>query len=109
MLWVNLIMDTFAALALATEPPSKKLLERAPVTRNSAIVNGVMWRNIVGQGFFQILVLMVLLFAAQNLFGIPYERGTPFYADLDYITQNPQLSAPLGAPTNKALHFTLVF
>jgi magnesium-transporting ATPase (P-type) len=38
MLWVNLIMDSFAALALATEPPSDKLLDRAPVRKHEYIV-----------------------------------------------------------------------
>jgi len=52
MLWVNLIMDTFAALALATEPPSLELLDREPVSRFDKIVNAVMWRNIFGQGFY---------------------------------------------------------
>ena len=48
MLWVNLIMDTFAALALATEPPNDELLLRAPAKKSDAIVNSVMWRNILG-------------------------------------------------------------
>jgi len=47
MLWVNLIMDTFAALALATEPPSDQLLDRQPVSRFEKIVNATMWRNII--------------------------------------------------------------
>jgi magnesium-transporting ATPase (P-type) len=48
MLWVNLIMDTFAALALATEPPSDTLLLDPPYSRHELIVTPVMWRNIVG-------------------------------------------------------------
>lgn len=52
MLWVNLIMDTFAALALATEPPNANVLERKPADKADAIVNAVMWRNIVGQSVF---------------------------------------------------------
>lgn len=48
MLWVNLIMDTFAALALATEPPSEELLKEQPYKRDDIIVTAVMWRNIVG-------------------------------------------------------------
>lgn len=48
MLWVNLIMDTLAALALATEPPSEELLNQPPYARNDQIVKAVMWRNIVG-------------------------------------------------------------
>jgi len=52
MLWVNLIMDTCAALALATEPPSDDLLDRQPYSRNELIVTPVMWRNITGQAIF---------------------------------------------------------
>ncbi len=52
MLWVNLIMDTCAALALATEPPTQELLKRKPYSRNDLIVTAVMWRNIVGQAIF---------------------------------------------------------
>jgi len=52
MLWVNLIMDTFAALALATEPPNDSLLERQPARRTDKIVNNVMWRNIFGHAIY---------------------------------------------------------
>lgn len=63
MLWVNLIMDTFAALALATEPPSDDLLNDKPYSRNEKIVTAVMWRNIIGQALYQSVVLVVMLFA----------------------------------------------
>ena len=52
MLWVNLIMDTFAALALATEPPNDQLLNRKPQGKNESIVNRTMWRNIIGQSIY---------------------------------------------------------
>jgi Ca2+ transporting ATPase len=39
MLWVNLIMDTFAALALATEPPAENILEREPMNKDDAIMS----------------------------------------------------------------------
>lgn len=48
MLWLNLIMDTFAALALATEPPTDELFDRKPYNREESIINEVMWRNIMG-------------------------------------------------------------
>jgi len=47
MLWVNLIMDTFAALALATEPPKATVFDRMPERKSDLIVNPVMWRNIL--------------------------------------------------------------
>jgi len=52
MLWVNLIMDTFAALALATEPPREDILKDKPYQRKEQIVTETMWRNILAQSFF---------------------------------------------------------
>jgi len=63
MLWVNLIMDTFAALALATEPPDFDILERQPQPSNESIVTRVMWRNVHGHAIYQMLVLILVLFA----------------------------------------------
>lgn len=48
MLWVNLIMDTFASLALATEPPSKDHLKRKPHRRTEYIVSPIMWKHLFG-------------------------------------------------------------
>ena len=44
MLWVNLIMDTLASLALATEPPTEKLLQRKPYGRGKPIISKVMMK-----------------------------------------------------------------
>jgi Ca2+ transporting ATPase len=70
MLWVNLIMDTFAALALATEPPGDDLLDRKPYGRTESLVTPVMWRNILGQALYQIFWLITLLFFGHKIFGI---------------------------------------
>ena len=48
MLWVNLIMDTFAALALATEAPKEDIIKRKPCSKNESILTDVMWRNVLG-------------------------------------------------------------
>jgi Ca2+ transporting ATPase len=96
MLWVNLIMDTFAALALATEPPSDDLLEQPPYGRNDIIVTPVMWRNIIGQGLYQATVLVVMLFAGGDIFNLPFEDNAPFYTD--------------GlVPTNRLIVYTMIF
>ena len=62
ILWINLIMDTLAALALATEPPSDELLKRMPYERNEDIITTQMYRNIVINSSYQILVLCIVLF-----------------------------------------------
>ena len=66
MLWVNLIMDTFAALALATEPPADDILTRQPYNKDAPIMTEVMWRNVFGHAIYQIIVLVVVIFAAQG-------------------------------------------
>jgi magnesium-transporting ATPase (P-type) len=62
MLWVNLIMDTFASLALATEAPTNEVLNRPPYSRKESIVNAIMYRTIFGQSIYQIIVLCFILF-----------------------------------------------
>lgn len=63
LLWVNLIMDTFAALALATDPPTEELLHRAPEPRSSPLISFKMWKMIIGQAIFQVVVTLVLLYS----------------------------------------------
>lgn len=52
MLWVNLIMDTLASLALATEPPTPELLLKKPHGRKDYIITKKMFKHILGQSFF---------------------------------------------------------
>lgn len=100
MLWVNLIMDTFAALALATEPPSDTILEDPPYSRTEMIVTPTMWRNIVGQALFQATFLVVMLFAGKQIFGFEYDENTPFFLE-DVNGQN--------VATEKTRHYTIIF
>uniref|UniRef100_A0A672ZJJ8 Calcium-transporting ATPase n=1 Tax=Sphaeramia orbicularis TaxID=375764 RepID=A0A672ZJJ8_9TELE len=80
MLWVNLIMDTFASLALATEPPTEALLLRKPYGRNKPLISRTMMKNILGQGVFQLIIIFTLLFAGEKLFDIDSGRDAPLHA-----------------------------
>ncbi|CAH1422950.1 unnamed protein product [Lactuca virosa] len=62
LLWVNLIMDTLGALALATEPPTDHLMHRSPVGRREPLVTNIMWRNLIIQALYQVAVLLVFNF-----------------------------------------------
>lgn len=70
ILWINLIMDTFAALALATEPPTDALLDRRPQPRSESIINVQMWRNIVVWAIAQITIIFVVLFCSARIFDL---------------------------------------
>uniref|UniRef100_A0ACD5Z9I7 Uncharacterized protein n=1 Tax=Avena sativa TaxID=4498 RepID=A0ACD5Z9I7_AVESA len=67
LLWVNLIMDTLGALALATEPPTDQLMKRTPVGRREPLVTNIMWRNLFIQAVYQVAVLLTLNFGGRNL------------------------------------------
>ncbi|XP_058855788.1 plasma membrane calcium-transporting ATPase 2-like isoform X6 [Acipenser ruthenus] len=80
MLWVNLIMDTFASLALATEPPTESLLMRRPYGRNKPLISRTMMKNILGHGIYQLIIIFTLLFAGEQIFNIDSGRNAPLHA-----------------------------
>jgi len=82
MLWVNLVMDTFGALALGTERPSTKLLDRKPFKRDSSLISRVMWRNIFTQSVWQLILCLVLLFKGAGWFGVTDGVGCFKYSEL---------------------------
>ncbi|XP_052780334.1 plasma membrane calcium-transporting ATPase 2-like isoform X3 [Mya arenaria] len=90
MLWVNLIMDTLASLALATELPGEELLERKPYGRTKPLISRTMMKNIFGHSIYQLIVVFVLLFAGEKIFDIENGRF-----------------AKLHAPPTQ--HFTIIF
>lgn len=66
MLWINLIMDTFAAMALASLPPSESVMQDKPRDRNAFILNKSMIANIIGVGGFFFAMLLGLLYIFQH-------------------------------------------
>ncbi|XP_073447825.1 plasma membrane calcium-transporting ATPase 2 isoform X8 [Aquarana catesbeiana] len=80
MLWVNLIMDTFASLALATEPPTESLLLRKPYGRNKPLISQTMMKNILGHAVYQLTLIFTLLFAGEGIFNIDSGRNAPLHS-----------------------------
>ncbi|XP_031112702.1 putative calcium-transporting ATPase 13, plasma membrane-type [Ipomoea triloba] len=70
LLWVNLIMDTLGALALATEKPTKELMKKPPVGRTEPLITNIMWRNLLAQALYQISILLILQFRGESIFGV---------------------------------------
>ncbi|KAA3471608.1 calcium-transporting ATPase 10, plasma membrane-type-like isoform X2 [Gossypium australe] len=73
LLWVNLIMDTLGALALATEPPTDHLMHRPPVGRREPLITNIMWRNLLIQAIYQVTVLLVLNFDGKKILHLEHE------------------------------------
>lgn len=67
LLWVNLIMDTMAALALATDPPGPTILDRKPDPKSARLISATMWKMIFGQAIYQLVVTLILYFAGAKI------------------------------------------
>jgi Ca2+ transporting ATPase len=71
LLWVNLIMDSFASLALATEPPSIKLLDKEPYKRDEYIVSRKMMKNMLAMAAYMIIIIYAIVFAGETFYPEP--------------------------------------
>lgn len=80
MLWVNLIMDTFAAMALASLPPTQSVMREKPRSREAFIISRNMWKFIIGVGglFFFILIGFVYYFEHTDITSLTELWSVPF-------------------------------
>lgn len=101
MLWVNLIMDTFAAMALASLPPAASVMKEKPRLREAFIINGPMWGNIIGAGgiFFIILLGILYIFEHYDVSNI-----TQMFS---FIPQHVDTNTPSLTPVELSMFFTI--
>jgi P-type Ca2+ transporter type 2C len=69
LLWINIIMDTFAALALATDPASEKLLDRKPDKKHAPLFTVDMYKMILLQSIYQIIIILIFHFRGLQILG----------------------------------------
>ncbi|KAL3478333.1 hypothetical protein BJX99DRAFT_269327 [Aspergillus californicus] len=87
LLWLNLIMDTFAALALATDPPTADILKRPPTPRHAPLFTVTMWKMILGQSIYKLTICFVLYFTGDKMFNLS-RSSTDESLQLDTIIFN---------------------
>lgn len=77
LLWINLIMDIFAALALSTEPPLKSVINGHAFTENVSLLSATVWRQILGVSFYNIVIISLVMFFGRIAAGLPdFDRTT---------------------------------
>ena len=94
LMWLNLIMDSLAALSLATEKPEEACLHRDPVYKLAPLINNRMWSFIGLHGTFQFTMVMIMLFLGHNWFGTIEYEGT-CHANLDKTFVNGSYTSPV--------------
>lgn len=85
LLWINLIMDTFAAIALSTEPPMEKVL-KAPPTSRSSILTAPIWRQVLGVSLWNFGIIIFLYVFGGYIGGL---ESFSYYGD-QLNTKDPQ-------------------
>ena len=110
MLWINLIMDTLAALALATEPPREELLDRKPHKKSEYIITPLMIKHILGQSLFQSILLLITVFAGE-FFLFELLRDSQKQPNSILIIQGRKLNGYDRSALNNeySVHFTYIF
>ena len=98
LLWVNLLMDSLASLALASEPPDDEVLKKPPVNRSEHMITNRMLVNITGQATYQLVVVLLLLFNGPAWFGF----------DPGHCVMTTNCLYP-GSIGENSVHYTLIF
>lgn len=101
MLWVNLIMDTFAAMALASLPPSESVMKDKPRSREAFIINRPMWKSIVGVGGIFFLILLGILYIFEH-----YDVQNILQL-FSFIPQTVDANNPSLTPIELSMFFTI--
>jgi P-type Ca2+ transporter type 2C len=87
LLWINIIMDTFAALALATDPASLKSLERKPEKKSAPLFSVDMYKQILGQSMYQTIITLIFHFLGAKILGFHHENDADLQKQHDKIVQ----------------------
>jgi magnesium-transporting ATPase (P-type) len=117
LLWINVIMDLFGALALSTEPPHKSVIDGKPMPKDIqkvSILNNIVWRQIIGISLYNTIILVFVMFLGRWVGDLPaYARN------ISTLTTEPvgfgTRTEPSAADTayigaqSKAIHLTYVF
>jgi len=92
LIWINLVMDVLAALALATGPPLPQVISEPAVMPNNPIISDVLWRQIYGITAWNVLIMSIVILFGKNIFNLDYQK-----------------SDPANTSIPKSQHYTIIF
>lgn len=104
LLWINLIMDTFAALALATDPASPVLLNRKPDKKTDPLFTVDMLKQILGQSAYQIVVILIFHFLGSRILGYHHSDDSSIQKHNDAVVQTLVFNAFVFAQITNSLN-----
>ena len=112
LLWINLIMDTFAALALSTEPPLPSVIKGSPFKKKASLLSATVWRQIIGVSLWNGLVMAILIIFGSYIFNLNYTNTTTTTVMMpeNFNATNPSAEDLLYLQSeDKLIHYTYIF
>eukprot|EP00347_Sterkiella_histriomuscorum_P015089 403358358 len=100
MVWINLLLDTCAAIYFGNESAQENIIDKKPDQRNGSLINPLMWRNILGQTLFQASILITMLFAGKEFLGFDYDDNL----QITYTVNEEEFTNQ-----QKLEHYTMIF
>jgi Ca2+-transporting ATPase len=104
LLWINLIMDTFAALALATDPASPVLLKRKPDKKTDPLFTVDMLKQILGQSIYQIVVVLIFHFLGSRILGLQHSDDSTVQKHNDAVVRTLVFNAYVFAQITNSVN-----
>ena len=96
LLWINLILDTLAAIALSTEPPHATILTKhLPASSEEDIMSAIMWRQILGIAIYQVVAMIILMYFGRFMWDLDWSAKMAFDSE--------------GNPTDVGVLYTILF
>lgn len=112
LLWINLIMDTFAALALSTEPPLASVIKGMPINEDASVLSNTVWRQIFGMTAWNTIIMLILMTFGRTLIGLDYPLGCPTGRSMPSDESDSNYAKELkeyNQSQAKLLHLTYIF
>jgi magnesium-transporting ATPase (P-type) len=110
LIWINLIMDTLGAMALATAPPLASIIHQPAISGDVKILSKTMWRNIYGVAVWMVFTMFITVYFGRLIFDLDYTKSTATTdkcTDDDIAATEPCLKDQYAA--DKKTHFTVIF
>ena len=110
LIWINLIMDTLGAMALATAPPLASIIHQPAISHDVKILSKTMWRNIYGVATWMVFTMFITVYFGRLIFDLDYTKSTATTdkcTDDDIAATEPCLKDDYAA--DKRTHFTVIF
>ena len=109
LLWINLVMDTLAAVALGSEPPLPHVIQGSAFKHNVSVLSKTIWRQVIGISLWNFLVILTIMLFGQSFYGLNYHISDVAAHGIEPSSEDTVAHASWKASKDKLEHLTIIF